>query len=325
MTTTLLIVLVGLLLALPQRIAGVRLGAVSEAGMWLASMLLRAALSIFVLALALATIAGTDAFLMLTNWCAHVAIPGITQHLGIEGRNVGHLALAIPGLALVAAVVVAMRATYLAARRLQAWLHDDVIGPGPDGSLIVTGREVIVAAVGFLRPRTVVSTGALVRLDEHELNASLAHERGHIVRAHRFLLLAARMLLGLSTILPGGRSLFARLRLSLEKDADNFAARQTGSPEALARAISKARTPMFCTSQAAVPAVASLNGSEVDERLAALSEHYAPNRLRMLIALTSIAAALAVSSALLARTPSMLADSAHPLPTEISQSHYEIP
>ena len=293
--------------------------------MWLASMMLRAALSIFVLALALAAVAKADAFSALTNWCAHVAIPGVTQHLGIEGDSVGHLALAIPGLAPVVAVAVAMRATYLAAGKLQVWLHDDLVGPGPKGSLIVAGREVIVAAVGFLRPRTVVSAGALIRLDESELDASLAHERGHIIRAHRFLLLTARVLLVVSSMLPGSRSSFGHLHLSLEKDADNFAARRTGSSEALARAIRKARTPAFCTTGEAVPAIAPLNGSSVDERLAALRDRRPLSRLRCTLAVASIVSALALSSALLARTPSTLTEPAHPLPNDINQSHYEIP
>jgi beta-lactamase regulating signal transducer with metallopeptidase domain len=90
------------------------------------------------------------------------------------------------------------------------------------------------------RPRVVVSAGALVALDDEELSASLEHERGHIARGHRYVLLLAELAGALGRFLPGSRSAARELLFQLERDADRFALAHRQDPAALASAICKA-------------------------------------------------------------------------------------
>ena len=62
-----------------------------------------------------------------------------------------------------------------AARRLVA---QHAVGLGPRNSLIVGGSDVVFAVAGLVRPRIVVSAGALTSLDDDELAAGLDHEEG---------------------------------------------------------------------------------------------------------------------------------------------------
>jgi hypothetical protein len=86
----------------------------------------------------------------------------------------------------------------------------------------------------------VVSAGALTSLDDGELYAGLDHERGHIDRRHRWVLVAAAVLRGLARPLPGTRAAAEELAFHLERDADRFALRRDNEPLDLATAICKA-------------------------------------------------------------------------------------
>jgi hypothetical protein len=114
------------------------------------------------------------------------------------------------------------------------------LGAGPDDSVIVGGPEVLMAAAGPRRPRVVISAGALTALDDDELTAGLDHERGHIVRRHRFVLLFALVCHGAGRFLPGSRRALTELSFHLERDADRWALARPNDPMALASAICKA-------------------------------------------------------------------------------------
>ncbi|MFO1533887.1 MAG: nuclear transport factor 2 family protein, partial [Thermoplasmatota archaeon] len=66
------------------------------------------------------------------------------------------------------AVLVQLRHAARAVRRLTS---EGVVGAGPDGSLVVADGEMLVAAAGLVRPRVLVSAGALLALDDDELRA----------------------------------------------------------------------------------------------------------------------------------------------------------
>ena len=105
--------------------------------------------------------------------------------------------------------------------------------------MIVPERGVVLAAAGVSRPRVVVSTGALLALDDEELAAGLAHEQAHIARRHRWILLYAEACRGLSVFFPGARHAVRHLSHHLERDADAWALRRHDRL-ALASAICKA-------------------------------------------------------------------------------------
>src|SRR3954449_10925040 len=128
-----------------------------------------------------------------------------------------------------------MQAT-LAVRRLVR----TPLGRGPEDSVIIGGDDVMLAAAGLARPTLVVSAGALARLDDAELAAAIAHERAHIRRLHRFVLLYAELCRVLGRPLPGTAHAVRELRFQIERDAYRSAVRERADGLALASATCKA-------------------------------------------------------------------------------------
>jgi beta-lactamase regulating signal transducer with metallopeptidase domain len=154
---------------------------------------------------------------------------------------------------------------------------------------------------GLRRPRVIVSAGALTTLDDDELAASLDHEHGHIARRHRFLFVFAELCRGLARFLPGTGRATRELAFHLERDADQWALARRHDPYALASAICKAATAR----PGQAPALTSLGGSGVTERLRQLLDGTA-ERSRMLTSTalsTAAVAMVAFTLALLALLP----------------------
>ena len=155
----------------------------------------------------------------------------------------GHPIALAPGVIVTVTISAAALGAWRTTRALRLWLREESIEGGPGGSLIVGGTDVVVATAGFRRPRTFVSAGALLDLDDRELAAGLAHETGHQRPLHRLLAPLAIGLLGCARLLPGSRSAFRNLHFQLERDADAYALRSTSDPRGLAGAIVKAGQP----------------------------------------------------------------------------------
>ena len=208
--------------------------------LWLAGLAGRAALTV-IGAFILAQIAPhNELFMTLTRWCWHVVVPFLTTHVSGTGRGVGDVALLLPLLLVAASLTAAGYATVRAARAISRYLRRFAVGPGPRDSLIVPGADVYFAAAGLRRPRVIVSTGALITLDDEELAAGLAHERGHIARRHRWVVLAAVVLHAVGRCWPGARHALRQLMFHVERDADSWAVASTKNRLALASVICKA-------------------------------------------------------------------------------------
>jgi hypothetical protein len=205
----------------------------------------------------------------------------------------GHAAAALGGLALVVSLLWALarvvQATLAVRRLVRAPL-----GQGPGGSVIVGGDEVVLAAAGLTRPTLVVSAGALARLDDAELAAAMAHERAHIRRRHRYVLLYAELCRVLGRALPGTGHAVRQLRFHIERDADRCAVRGRSDRLALASAICKAATG--ATTHAGI---AALGGDGTAARVRELLQDAIPDvHVRRLRALATATAAIAVGAAL---------------------------
>jgi bla regulator protein blaR1 len=196
------------------------------------------------------------------------------------------------GLALVISVVWALWRVVQAAVAVRRLVRT-AVGRGPQGSVIVGGEEVVLAVAGLAHPTLVVSAGALARLDDDELAAAIAHERAHIRRRHRFVVLFAELCRVIARPLPGTAKAVRELRFHIERDADRSAVRERADRLALASAICKAATA------AARPGIASLGGDGTAARVRELLQDATPDRhRRRLRALAAGAAALAVGAAL---------------------------
>ncbi len=266
--------------------------------MWFTALMLRASIVVGGVAVILFVAPSTWQFASLSDWCLHTVVPYLSTHLGLDGHAIGHLAVFIPALVLVAVLASVTIELVRTSRRLLRWIETTSLGPGPEGSHIVGGSAVLLATTGLLRPKLLVSAGALVSLSDRELRAGLAHERGHLRRGHRFFATASVTLHRCARIVPGSGRAFEWLHFHLERDADEYACRTTRDPEGLAGAIAAAagadRAPL------PMPALGIANGS-VAARLEALTEPRswhpaAAGAAGVVIAISSIAAVSALAA-----------------------------
>lgn len=239
--TPLLVAFAGVAIALPHLLPLDRVAAPVAAACWIAALALRALAGVLIVVVAAFLAPQTQLFAALTAWCLHAVLPLLEMHLGFDGHLAGDVATFLPLLLLALSAVSAVWAIVRAAQAVRRLVRRG-LGEGPLGSVIVGGPEVTVAAAGLTRPRIVVSAGALVEFDDAELAASIEHERGHIARSHRYLLLFAEACRALGRVVPGGRHAVAQLAFQLERDADDYALARDHDRLALAAAICKAAT-----------------------------------------------------------------------------------
>ena len=240
-------VMIVVAVALPHRLPLRRAAPTIAAAVWLSALFLRAAVAIGGAVFLFLYLPETGLVEALARWCLHEVVPLLATHLGISGHPLAHAALVLPALALATSLMwllVGLARAWIALRRqLRA-----ATGAGPDGSTVIPDEEVVVALTALGRPRIVLSNAALGLMDEGELRACVAHERGHLHRRHRPLLFLASLLSALARPLPWTRAAERELAFHLERDADEFAVRETSDPLALASAICKAaqsRTPAW--------------------------------------------------------------------------------
>jgi Zn-dependent protease with chaperone function len=295
--TALLAAIVAAGIILPHALRLQAVHPVTAIVLWLSSLALRALTGVLAVILLLFFLPGTAAFMALTHWCLDVALPFTADAIHVEGHGLADLALFVPGAALALSLLVACYRTARSARQARHLVEQAVLGHGPHDSLIVSGPEVLFAVAGLLRPRIVVSAGALTCLDDDELEAALDHERAHIVRRHRFVMLLAIAFAAVGRAVPGAALAFRELGFQLERDADRWALRQPNDRLALASVIYKAATAASANS----PAFAMLGSSGVRERLdQLLDEHPATQAGPIAAALNALATAMVVCTLLLA-------------------------
>lgn len=216
-----------------------RVTPVWAAVVWLAVLALRALVAAGVAIFVFVDLQQTGVFRALAGWCLHEVIPLLAVHLGVSGHPLAHATAILPGLVLAASLLsllFGLARGWVAVRRSLA----GALGEGPFGSTVVRDQTVLVAVTAFGGSRIVVSEAALRAMDDEELEASFAHELGHIQRRHRPLLLLASVLCALGRALPGTRVAERELVFHLERDADEYAVAATSDPLALASAICKA-------------------------------------------------------------------------------------
>lgn len=249
-------------IALPHVLHLERVAPLTAGALWGTALGLRAVTGVFAAIYLIFYLPATDLFTALTHWCWHTILPVVTTHLGVSGHRVGDAIMVLPSVLLAASVVSIAVGVYRAARSVSRLIRRWRLGDGPGDSVIIGGPDVVLAAAGISRPRIVVSAGALLALDDAELAAGIAHERGHIVRRHRFVSLYAELCRALGRFLPGTTAAARALAFHLERDADAWALARRSDRYALANAICKA-----AVAQRTSPVMASLGGGEVRARV----------------------------------------------------------
>ena len=227
-------------IALPHHLPLSRVAPMLGASIWLFALTLRALACVFAAMFVLFSLPATRLFEVLTHWCWHAVLPLVGTHLPLEGHRLGDTATLLPGLFLAVSTLSVVWALMRTAHAVHKMLRRHALAGGPMGSVIVPDGDVLVAAAGLRRPTVVVSAGALCAFDDEELAASVDHERGHIVRHHRFLLVLGEICRTVGRFVPGAAPALGQLHFHLERDADEYALDQTRNPLALASAICKA-------------------------------------------------------------------------------------
>jgi len=301
MTVALATVVLGALTA-PHALGLDRVAPATAAMIWMSALALRALTAVFGALFVVICFPRTELFAIVTHWCLHEVLPFLAVHLGLDGHRVGDTVVLAPAFFLAASLLWVLLGVWRGARRVHRLLVRQAIGRGPARSLIVGGSDVFVAAAGLRRPAVLVSAGALTALDDEELAASLDHEQGHIVRRHRFVLVAAEACRALGRPLPGTRRAAQELAFHLERDADRFAAERHG-PLALANAICKAATPPTLPTGAT-----ALGGSSVVRRVSLLTDEMPAAAARERAAAVALAAVLVT---LVLGTAALLPAAAH--------------
>lgn len=242
---------------LPHLLRLQRAAPVTAALIWASALSLRALTVVLAVTWLVLFFPATHAFEALTHWCWHHLLA-----TDVNGHDVGHVTTLVPALLGLASLISLSAGTVRLARALRR-LTSASRHYGPAGSVIVGGRDVMLAVAGLRRPTVLVSAGAMLELDDDELEAALAHERAHIERRHRYVLVYAELCGALAHLLPGTRRAIDELAFHLERDADRWALTRRIDRRALAAALRKAAGPRH----EARGLVMALGAGRVQERL----------------------------------------------------------
>jgi Zn-dependent protease with chaperone function len=306
-------------IALPHVLELQRATPAVAAVLWLCSLALRALTGVLLVLYLVVYLPSTALFQALAHWCWHAVLPLVAAHLGLDGHRLADAATAVPVLLLAASLFSVGVGVVRAARSVHRLVRRHALRPGPRGSVIVGGQEVLLAAAGLRRPRVLVSAGALIALDDAELSAGLDHERGHIARRHRYVLLLAQLLHAVGRLVPGSRRALRELSFHLERDADRWSLSRRNDRIALARVIAKAAD---ARALATGVVVAPLGGAGVLERVRQLVDEGAAMQPRRVTALHLIGVAMVtVTIALAVVLPASVVVSVDQLPADAAVRH----
>jgi Zn-dependent protease with chaperone function len=277
-------------IAVPHVLPLRRVPPVTAILLWLGSLALRALTCALAAVYLLFFLPRTSLFDALTHWCWDAVLPLISGEHGVEGHGVGDLAVVLPALMLAVSLVLVAVRIARCARDARHLVERQALAEGPRDSVIVGGADVAFGVAGLARPRIVVSAGALACLDDDELAAALDHERAHIVRRHRFVVLLGAALRASGRPVPGGGRAFRELTFHLERDADGWALRRSRDRLALASVLCKAAGAAWPVGNVLI---AELGDSGVRERLNQLLEEEPPRHPRpVMAALNGLAIAM---------------------------------
>jgi hypothetical protein len=193
-----------------------------------------------------------------------------------EGFDVTLTALALLAAMLVVATVDrAVRAWWRARRRARGWIHHSrplTLATVNFPAVEVDSLQPMMALVGILRPRLIVSRGLIEALTREEIAAGAAHEAAHHRACDNLKRLIIRGAPDLLRWLPAARTLEQRWAAAAEHNADRAAtiAERREVRLALASALVKVARLMPATSAAGEPISTLVGGGAIASRVSRL-------------------------------------------------------
>jgi Zn-dependent protease with chaperone function len=228
------------------------------------------------------------------------------HHEGANGPASYALNALLLGGSLAATVMAVLRyrSTVTRRRRHQDALRFVVRAGDLDDVCILDHPVPVVYCVPSRRRPIVVSSGALDRLKDTQLQAVLTHERAHLRHRHHLLLTAVDALAAALFWSPTFRTARHSLPILLEMTADDIAARRWGR-EAVATAL---RILTVAPSPVGGLAAGGSDASQLDRRLNRLKASNAVNeahlqRLTWATAMGAVVVPLLISAAWITATP----------------------
>ncbi|MDT5028464.1 MAG: hypothetical protein QOE61_4890 [Micromonosporaceae bacterium] len=196
------------------------------------------------------------------------------------------------GLLLVPAGVLGVRALATRIRGLAAWYRMSWRLEHVERLIVVDEDRPEAFATPVGRGRIVVSTGMLRALQADERRALLAHEASHMSRGHAWWLMAADLAAAVNPLLAANARAVGH---TVERWADEDAARAVGDREVVARSLARAALHAHDMRSRPAPALAATDGRVGDRVRALLAE---PPRFRLLPAVALLVlVAITVGSA----------------------------
>ena len=259
-------------------------------GVWLALRLLPAALSI--------------------AFVAMVFLPSYWRYEPrelVEGFDVTLSALAVLALAVIGtAAVRGVSAWRRAARRTERWMRAGRPLTLPDTSMPAFAIETdapVMALVGVLRPRLLITRPVLDALTDEELRAAAAHELGHRRAWDNLKRLAMRAAPDVLSATAAARALERRWAAASEHVADRGAGESGRARCALASALVKVARMTPPAIALAEPISALVDGGDITARVHRLLEDAPSVAGRRPAAWLALAIALSVPALALGYTP----------------------
>jgi Zn-dependent protease with chaperone function len=226
----------------------------------------------------------------------------------VEGFDVTLLTLAVLALAIVVAGAVrGVSAWRRAARRTEQWMRAarPLTVPGTAiPAFAIDAAPPVMALVGVLRPRLLITQPVLDALTDEELRAASAHEAGHWRASDNLKRLAMRAAPDLLSATAAARALERRWVMAAERAADRAAGESGRERCALASALVKVARLTPPSVSIAEPISALLDGGDITARVQRLLEDAPPAETRRAarwLAVPVAAAALALGYAPLLR------------------------
>lgn len=224
---------------------------------------------------------------------------------GVEGFDVTLTLTAVAGAAILAAAVVRGLAAWLSARRrVRAWMqHAQPITVGGTSlpAFAIDVEQPMIALVGVLRPALLVTRGLIEVLTPAELEAAVAHERGHQRAFDNLKRLLMRASPDVLTCFPAARVIERRWAAAAEHAADRIGGPDAAAARcALASALVKVARLTPATIAHAEPISTLISGGEIASRVQTLLSDDAGSapRARAWMIRTALTAGVGVAGAL---------------------------
>jgi Zn-dependent protease with chaperone function len=228
-----------------------------------------------------------------------------TLYAAPGGATVAELGLSLTGAVVARTALTAAGQLRTAGRQALRHAHTARLAGhlAPDlGAVVVEHPQPAAYCVAGRCPTVVVTTGAMAALAPEQVDAVLAHERGHLAGRHHALKTAARIGRQVLPFLPLLRDAEVQVARLAELHADDSAAR-SADPRELATALVVLATPAQSTPPPALAAAATDAAQRIN-RLLQPAEPLSPLRRHLLCAAAAI---LALAPVLVASAPAVAA------------------